>query len=95
MYVCYREFKEQVRQQVFLVIQGLFPTLSETEFNELFEADEWVAFMKRDIYLRYQLGEVPFLKVDSEKVEFVLGIVSSMKDTLDKRRMLVNDKHSV
>lgn len=84
MYVCYNDFEKQVKEQVKIIIRGLFPTFIENEFDELFEKDEWVAFMKRDIYLRYQEGDVPFLKIDVEKDDFILGIVSSMKDSLAK-----------
>ena len=63
---------------------GAFPRLGLNEFMKLLEKDDNFRFMRNKVYSFYQDGNIPFVKMDIEREIFVLDIVDSLKDTLDR-----------
>ncbi|EGO7986274.1 hypothetical protein FEW53_002402 [Enterococcus faecalis] len=63
---------------------GAFPRLGLNEFMKLLEKDDNFRFMRNKVYSFYPDGNIPFVKMDIEREIFVLDIVDSLKDTLDR-----------
>ncbi|NSM92230.1 hypothetical protein HRD98_03670 [Enterococcus faecalis] len=85
MFVTFEELEKQVKQQVRIIIMSAFPCLSLDEFMKLLEKDDNFRFMRSKVYSFYPDGNIPFIEMGMEREVFVLDIVVSLKDTLNKQ----------
>ncbi|MBP1047127.1 hypothetical protein I6N96_12670 [Enterococcus sp. BWM-S5] len=81
-YVPFEVLKKQVEHAVFYRLKELLPVLEFHVYQQAFEESEWVEFMRREIYSKYENGEVPSGRLEVLKTEWSIQLLPSLKSEL-------------